>query len=299
MEIREHDIFIQINNKYIRNYEYILNSEELTILTLITMNLSLKGVSVFTITWLLDTLKYSRSNTRKTRDIKTILQTFINDKVITIHKNILGDTNIITDTSTIDKNDLLYCFIDDGEDFTLIYDKEILELINIANIHKLDIYSLIHFVIYIYSFINNNEQDEDFKLCYPSYNKINDDIGLSETTIEKYIDILKSYKIIECDYAGFKETTKGQIRNGKMFYCRYHDKDKLIKRIKNERINNGFIKQNKLSKSKTNMKRSLKQMINKLNNKIDNNTISDIEKVRLVLLCEEYEKMTKEKENDK
>lgn len=299
MEIRENDTFVQINNKYIRNYEHILSSEELTILTLITMNLSLKGVSIFTITWLLDVLKYSRSNTRKVKDIKNVLQTFVNDKVITIHENVLDDSNIITDTSTIDKNDLLYCFIDDGEDFTLIYDKEILELINIANIHKLDIYSLIHFVVYIYSFIDNNEQDEDYKLCYPSYNKINDDIGLSESTIEKYIDILKEYKIIECDYAGYKETIKGQIRNSKMYYCRYQDKEKLIERIHNERVNHGFIKQNKLSKNKSNMKRSLKQMINKLNTKTDNNTITDIEKVRLDLLCEEYGKITKEKEDKK
>ena len=81
-----------------------------------------------------------------------------------------------------------------------------------------------------------------------------------------------------------------------MFYCRYQDKDKLIIRVDNERKRNGFIKQNKLSKNKTNIKRSLKQMINKLNNKASNNKITDIEKVRLELLKEEYIKLTNTKE---
>lgn len=295
MIIREEDTFVQISNKYIKDYEYILTNEELTILTLISMNLTVKELNVFTISGILDTLKYSRGNTRKVKEIKDIIQNFINDEVIILYNGILAD-DIITDITSIDKNDILYCRIEVEDDFTIIYDKEILELIHIANLYKLDIYSLINFVIYIYSFINNNELDEDYKLCYPSYSKINDDIGISETTIEKYINILQDHKIIECDYAGFKETTKGQIRNGKMFYCRYQDKDKLITRVDNERKRNGFIKQNKLSKNKSNIKRSLKQMINKLNNKASNNKITDIEKVRLELLKEEYIKLTNTKE---
>jgi hypothetical protein len=296
MEIRENDTFVMIDNKYIKDGDYILNSEQLTILTLITMNLSCKGVCIFSITWLLDVLKHSRSNSRKIKEIKQILQQFINDNIVKFYTNVLTDDNIITDISIIDKNDLLYCYIEDVADYTMIYDRELLELINIAHKHKLDTYSLINFVIYIYSFIDNNKQDEDYKLCYPSFEKINDEIGLSESTIIKYINVLLLNEIIDCDYAGFKETTKGKIRNSKMFYCRYQDKEKLHTRVNNYRIKEGFIKQNKLSKNKANLKRSLKQQINKLNSKLNKNIITDTEGIRLQLLQEEYENIEQQEE---
>lgn len=298
MRIADNDTFIMISNKYIKDGDYILTSEELTILTLITMNLSCKGNCIFSITWLLDMLNNSRSNNRKIKIIKDILQQFINDEVITLYTNVLTDDNIIKDITNIDKNDLLYCYVEDvTENFTLIYDREIIKLIEIAYKRKLDTYSLINFVLYIYSFIDNNEQDEDYKLCYPSFNKINDDIGISETTIIKYIDALQENEIICCDYAGFKETTKGQIRNSKMFYCRYQDEEILIKRVQAYRTKEGFIKQNKLSKNKTNLKRSLKQQINILNKKFNNDKINEIEKERLILLQEEYQEKKQEKHN--
>ncbi|WP_252251133.1 hypothetical protein [Clostridium sp. VAP52] len=296
MKIRENDTFIMIDNKYIRDGDYILTSEQLTILTLISMNLSCKGVCIFSITWLLDVLNHSRSNTRKVKEIKQTLQEFINDNIVKFYTNVLTDDNIITDISIIDKNDLLYCYVEEVSDFTMIYDRELLELINISYKNKLDTYSLINFVIYIYSFIDNNEKDEDYKLCYPSFDKINDEIGLSEATIIKYINILLLNKIIDCDYAGFKETTKGKIRNSKMFYCRYEDKEILHNRVNDYRIKEGFIKQNKLSKNKTNLKRSIKQKINKLNDKLDKNIITDTEQIRLELLQTEYEKIEQQEE---
>jgi hypothetical protein len=291
MEIRENDTYIRIDNKYIRDVENILTSEELTILALITMNLSCKGSCIFSITWLLDTLGYSRNNSRKVKDIKNILEELVNDGILKLYKNVLNDKENIININNIDRHDLLYCDIEDTTDFTLIYDREILELINIANKHKLDTYSLINFVLYIYSFIDNNEQDEDYKLCYPSFNKINEDIELSESTIIKYNNILQKYNIIRCDCAGYKETSKGKIKNSKMFYCRYQDKDKLINRINTYRIKEGFIKQNKLSKDKSNTRRSLTTIMNHLKEKVKNNTITEIESIRLELLQEEYEKL--------
>lgn len=300
MRIKEDDTFIKIDNRYIKDGDYILNNEQLTILALITMNLSLKGVCIFSITWLLDMLNNSRSNNRKIKEIKNILQQFINDNIITLYTNVLTDDNIITDITNIDKSDLLYCYVEDVEDnFTLIYDRELLEVINVAHKYKLDTYSLINFILYIYSFIDNNEQDEDYKLCYPSFNNINDNIGISETTIVKYINILQENNIICCDYAGFKETVKGQIRNAKMFYCRSEDKEFLIKRVQAYREKEGFIKQNKLSKNKSNLKRSLKQQINILNEKLNNDKINEIEKERLKLLQEEYQEVEQQKEEKK
>ena len=299
MRIEEHDTFIKVDNKYIKDVENLLSDEELTILTLITMNLTCKGLCTFTITWLLDILHHARSNNRKIKDIKTILQKLIDDNIIILYKNIINiDENVIEDINAIDKNDMIYCYIEDSDDFTIIYDKEILEVIHIAHKNNIDTYSLINFVLYIYSFINNNELDEDYKLCYPSLNKINDDTGLSETTIIKYTELLINNEIMLSDYAGYRETIKGKIRNGKMFYCRYQDKELLNKRINNYREKEGFIKQNKLSKDKSNMKRSIKQIINKLNNKLDKNIITDNERIRLNLLLQEYSELENRTTNE-
>jgi hypothetical protein len=237
-----------------------------------------------------------KKNSRKVKDIKLILQQLINDDVIKIYKNVINDyeENEIKNIKSIDRNDLLYCYVPDVADYTIIYDIEILELLKIANQNKIDTYSLINFVLYIYSFINNNETDEDYKLCYPSFSNISDGIGIGESTITKYIDILQENKILCCDCAGYKETSKGQIRNAKMFYSRYIDKELLINRINKFRTKEGFIKQNRISKNKTNMKRSLKQMINILNDKLNNNSITEIEKIRLELLQEEYNKLEKQ-----
>lgn len=293
MQILENSTFVMIDDKYIKDGDYILTSEQLTILTLASMNLSCKGTCILSITWIMDMLHYSRNNNRKVNDIKLILQQLIDDNVIEIYKNVLNDykENKINSIETIDRNDLLYCYIPDPDNYTIIYDIEILELLKIANKYKLDEYSLINFVLYIYSFINNTETEEDYKLCYPSFNNISDAIGIGESTIVKYTDILQANEILYCDYAGYKETTKGQIKNSKMFYSRYMDVELLKNRVDRYREQNGFIKLNKLSKNKSNIKRSLKQMINTLENKINNNTITNLEEQRLILLQEEYNKL--------
>ncbi|NRU52503.1 hypothetical protein [Clostridium beijerinckii] len=130
-EIREDDTFIMIDKKYIKDGDYILNSQQLTILALITMNLTCKGTCIFSITWLLDTLGYSRNNSRKVNDIKNILQELINDKIIILYKNILNEDENITDIESIDRHETLYSYIEDVGEFTMLYDREILELIHI------------------------------------------------------------------------------------------------------------------------------------------------------------------------
>lgn len=302
MKIENNSTFVMIDNKYIKDGDYILTSEQLTVLTLVSMNLSCKGTCICSITWIMDMLNYSRNNNRKVNDIKLILQQLIDDNIIEIYKNILNDynENKINSIESIDRNDLLYCYIPDPDDYTIIYDLEILELLKISKQYNLDTYSLINFVLYIYSFINNTETEEDYKLCYPSFNNISDTIGIGESTIVKYTDILQINEILYCDYAGYKETTKGQIRNSKMFYCRDMDVELLTNRVNKYREQNGFIKLNKLSKNKSNIKRSLKQMINTLENKINENTITGLEQERLKLLQEEYNNLeTQDKENEK
>lgn len=291
---KENDTFVQIENKYIKDGDDVLDDESLTILTLLNVNKTVKNNFIFSISWIMDMLKYSENNLRKRNDIKNTINYFIENNIIKIYTNITMDVeNMITDINTINKNTLLYGKIQleydeitDG--FTMLYDKELFKIIDISKKYKLDTYSLIRLVLYLFSCINCNKDIEDYCLCYPSFKNISDEVGISETTIEKYITILQYEKIIDYDYAGYKETAQGKVKNGHMFYSRYMDRNLLIERVKNERIREGFIKLNKLSKDKSNMKRSISQMINKLNNK---NNLTDIETERLKLLEETYNRL--------
>ena len=83
-------------------------------------------------------------------------------------------------------------------------------------------------------------------------------------------------------------SANGDIRNTKMYYCRYRDKEKVINRIKEER-ENGIITYNKLSRNKGNLKRSLKQIINKLTSKKEELTKEDI--LKLDLLNKEHKRL--------
>ena len=145
--------------------------------------------------------------------------------------------------------------------------------------------------LYILSFINENEQDEYYKLAFPKMTTIAENVDVTEKTVLKHINALKELKILNFDYAGFKEMRDGKIKNGNMFYCRYEDSKILLEQLERERSTKGFIKQNKLQKDKSNLKRRITQEINYINKKIENNTADEIEREKIKLLKEEYSKL--------
>lgn len=295
MEIRE-DNFIKIDNKYIRDNDYILDKKELTLLILINTNLTVKNDCIFTIGYLMDMLDYSNNNKKIFSEIKEILNLLSNDEIIQLYtdrrtKRILFDEGILN----LSKNEFIYCDATKlnnlNDNFTLLYDDELYELLKLADIYNIDKFQLIQLFVLILSYINNNDDmsnEHDYLLAYPSYQLIEDRIGLSPHTIEKYINILKDNELLYFDYAGYTVSANGDIRNTKMYYCRYRDKEKVINRIKEER-ENGIITYNKLSRNKGNLKRSLKQIINKLTSKKEELTKEDI--LKLDLLNKEYKKL--------
>jgi hypothetical protein len=107
----------------------------------------------------------------------------------------------------------------------------------------------------------------------------------------KYIDILNCLQLLVFDYAGYKELSKGKIKNGVMFYARYKDIDKLLTRLKLERDRKGYIQVNKRSKDKSNLKRSLKQKINLISKKEKEGTINEIDIYNKELLIQKYNKL--------
>ena len=125
-------------------------------------------------------------------------------------------------------------------------------------------------------------------MCYPSFKTISEYLGLSECTIEKYINILRNNKLLYSDYAGYKVLANGDVRNTNMYYCRYRDRERVINRINEER-KSGIISYSKLNRDKSNIKRKLKQIINKLTSKKEELTKEEI--LKLNLLNQEYKKL--------
>ena len=295
MEIRE-DNFIKIDNKYIRDNDYILDKKELVLLILINTNITVKNDCIFTIGYLMDMLDYSNNNKKIFSEIKEILNLLSNDEIIQLYtdrrtKSILFDEGILN----LSKNEFIYCDATKlnnlNDNFTLLYDDELYELLKLADTYHIDKFQLIQLFVFILSYINNNEDisnERDYLMCYPSFKTISEYLGLSECTIEKYINILRNNKLLYSDYAGYKVLANGDVKNTNMYYCRYRDRERVINRINEER-KSGIISYSKLNRDKSNIKRKLKQIINKLTSKKEELTKEEI--LKLNLLNQEYKKL--------
>lgn len=294
--------FTRIPNNLIKD-DKELDPKELTILILIYMSRNSKDTCIFNLEWLYTSLQIKANNTYGKKEIRTILQTFYNDEILVYYNNIyLKDKDTIENIIDYNKNDLIFAelFNEIGDSgFTMILDNEIESLINYSNENKIDTYSLIKTYIYICSTFNNNVQAEDYLLGFPSILKIADMSEITEKTALKYINILRDLNIFVFDYAGFKETSKGQIKNGNMFYTRVGNEDLLLQRLQNERIKKGFIKVNQRNKDKSNLKRSITNKLKYLNKKQKEGQANVIDIENIKLLTEQYEELTKEKEEKK
>lgn len=283
--------FTRIPNDIIK-LENELNTKELLIFTIILINRTSKGISAFSLQSLYDILNISSSNTRTKTEIKNILNLFQCENLLYYYSDIFL-TQRIEDINKYDKNKIIYAnsITLNYDNFTIIKDTDIKNIIEYSKTNKLDTNILLKICLYILSCINENEMDEDYKLAYPKLITIADMVDVTEKTVLKHINALKELKILNFDYAGYKETREGKIKNGNMFYCRYENEKILLDRLIKERKEKGFIKQNKLQKDKTNLKRKITQEINYITKKIINNIADDIEKENLKLLKEEYNKL--------
>lgn len=294
--------FTRIPNDLIKDNKE-LDPKELTVLTLIYMSKNSKDTCIFNLEWLYTSLNIKANNTYGKKEIRTILQTFYKDEILIYYNNIyLKDKDIIESIIDYNKNDLIFAelFNEIGESgFTMVLDSEIELLINYSNENKIDTYSLLKTYIYICSTFNYNVQAEDYLLGFPSIIKIAEMSEITEKTALKYINILSDLNIFVFDYAGFKETSKGQIKNGNMYYTRVGNEDLLLQKLQNERTKKGFIKVNQRNKDKSNLKRSITNKIKYLSKKQKEGqaNIIDIENIRL--LTEQYKELTREKEEKK
>ena len=295
--------FTRIPNNLIKG-DMELDSKELSVLILLYMSRNSKDVCIFNLEWLYQALGIKSNNTNGKKQIREILKGFYEDEILYYYKDIYLEqeyniNNIVTD---YDKNELifaeLYQEIGDSQ-FTMLLDKEINLIINYSSENKIDTYSLLKTYAYICSTFGSNKQNDDYCLGYPSIINISERVDIAEKTTLKYINILNDLNIFIFDYAGFTETSKGQIRNGTMYYCRVGNEDLLLQKLNNERVTKGYIKINRRNKDKSNLKRSITQQINKIKKKEEKGQANIIELEKLKLLTEQYEQLTKQKEEKK
>lgn len=290
-----------MNNKEIEVYTRLpyscvvgdnsLSVQQQVITTLILLNKGYKDAIPFNINMILELLNIKKTSTNTINNIINTLQELEGYNLITYYSNtVLTD---IININTINKNTIIYAKLEDEiESFIMLYDADIYKILEYTKRHKIDKYNLLGIYIYLMSCINKDENNEDYLLCYPSYERIAGELDIISNTINIYIKALKELKIIYYDYAGFKETSKGKIKNSNMYYCRYKDKNILIDRVRKIGLKEGYIKVNNKSKNISNQKRSIKMKLNKLNKK---EHLTEEEKKLKKELESNYNKLTKKK----
>ena len=70
--------------------------------------------------------------------------------------------------------------------------------------------------ILVYAYLMYCEDRKTFQ-CYPSYATIGEAVGMSKSTVKKYVDGLRKKGMITTDYTTVK-TKDGRIHNGSLLY---------------------------------------------------------------------------------
>lgn len=281
--------FTSISNDYIKG-ESKLDSKKLFLFLILMQNRTTKDTCMFNVRYLCDRLDTTTRNTNRTKYITDTLKYFQEQQILFFSNkyNCIDEINI-EEFVTENKMDIVFAELYESleDNFTMIYDNEIDFILDYCKKNKINKYLIIHLYLYILSCINNNKQDEDYKLAYPKIETIANELKISENTVLKYIDILKENKLIYYNNVGYK-IVNGEYKMTNTYYCRVEDIELLNNRLDKIKQTKNITIMNKSDKLKTNNKRSLKQKINKLTNKL-NKTNEEIEKLKI--LQEEYEQL--------
>lgn len=149
--------------------------------------------------------------------------------------------------------------------FFIINLLEIYKIISVSKNNGLKFGSLFTYFSYIIKNIGNTDSKENYKVSYPSFKAINENTGISKTTMIMYNTLLKENELLLVENAG-KENDEQNIVN---LYARPEDKDQFNKvlKLQKAKIKNQY--NYKYEQIQEDKQRSLKQKINNYKKTID------------------------------
>ena len=285
--------FTMINKEYVKG-DLKLTSNELTIMILLCQTKTVKNQSIFTLKYLMEQLGYETGNISRTQDkIKKILIQLEKDGILRYFNTTLEQDKNNIKANKIGRNDLIFATDDiEPDEFVILYDKDIKAIIDYSNNHKADLYKLLHMYTYICSCINNNKQDDNYKLCYMTLNTLIKEMEMSNNTILKYLDVLdKELKIIKHDYAGYKYISKTEVKCNITHFSRYDDREILNNKLNRIRQEVGFKESTPEMRNYVKKKISIKNKISRLEKKEKKDILTEKDANKLLSLREEYKKL--------
>lgn len=281
--------FTMIPSQYINKHEK-MESDQLLLLSILLQNRTNKDTCMFNMVYLCERLLTTTKNTNRVNFIIETLKYFEEKNILFFSDNYNCKNQINIEMFTRkSKTNIIFAetYEEINDNFTILYDKELDDIITYCKINKLSKHQMVHLFLYIVKGIKRNKQDEDYKLTYPSIKTMADELDISETTIIKYLKSLREMELLYYDNVGYK-ISNGKFKSTSTYYSRYEDREYVMNMLNKISNDKGIRTLDSKGKSKINQKRSLKQKINKLNKKI---IITKEDKLRLDQLQEEYENL--------
>ncbi|MHB9924614.1 hypothetical protein [Clostridium botulinum] len=259
------DFFVQISNNMLiedRNLEsnYLLSNESLLIYILVCKTMTIRNYCTFSINRLFDFLEVNRNQTKMLDKIKSCLLELKKANIFSYYEDI-DLKEEVNDVGKFKKGEVYYVQLDYVFDnnFFIVYDDEIKEILDYCKGKKnIDKFKLTGYFCYLVMRMNKEN-----KLCYPSFDKIEFDVGIGVKAIMSYNNILKEIKLIDYINGGYR-IVKGKVKQDVNYYCRYEDRECLEEYAKRFKEDNNLKSQTTSGKKKSNKKRSLKQKFNHL-----------------------------------
>lgn len=271
--------YVKVNNTWFINDFHYNNygSVGYSVYIMLLRNYTIRDSCVFSLSMLYSDFKVlSRGSYKSQNDIKLSLLN-MNNHVFTIYED--RDMKIPISNNQIDKDKIYYITMhnEDKYKFTILYDQEIDSIINGIKYKKgFSIYKAISCFGYLMMYIGTKKNDKNYKVCYPTFDKISQVLNISKPTIDSYNKLLKNCKVLAYD------NTLYNIGLGKSecnTYSRFCDVEYLNKYIDKKSERNTLIRTKKSNQSLLSKQKSIKQKINywkrKYNN--DKNNINEQE----------------------
>jgi hypothetical protein len=181
--------------------------------------------------------------------------------------------SIELDSTQFDNNIILYCVIEQPNNFFKLYDNEVDTILNYGLKQSINTFDLLSQFLFLASLFGNKEDSDNYKICYPSHEYIANSLNSTLSTVMNYNVILANLSLLIYDNSVINTVTG---YNTTCVYARYGDNMWLNKGVQVYRkiIENAILTSEEVKLK--NLQRSLKQKLNMFYKKYgDVNNLSD------------------------